>query len=654
MSNARTRSPHGSVSPSSPRDDRALERNDLRVGTERPAIEQNFARLISPLSGNLTRAGDAAAEVWGATSSRMKSFHVCAATLALALIGACPAAFAQSAETEAGIPDDDTPVSPPDRLTGARDEGEEDGGAPAGSTGPKLTIGNGTPRYERGMIDTEKLDAILLERLQIVARELVRDGIKHAFSTESAALRLIIEDTVDGIKELRGKQLANRVAADALVLFVSLHEADALARGAICEEPGKLRDGADIEKDLDALAIGLAAALDQYPKDGDALKIEKIVEGTYRKELAEWVAKTSADKNLAAAVCNPNGLWPVLRNLKTDGKMLQAQWLLIDAGFERTIRFFLLPATTGSGARSKVVDLAKSHWGIGMGVVAKTIGDQIAQLVPEKTESGEPVAESFGAEVNVRMFGNSEISGAIETAMPPSKTGIDDHHLLCLKGSVAATFCQLYEAELPKDGHLVKVLRTLVQENFGSYLASLLGNEKAKKLIEIYSYFMEFADIRDGEIEIDVESFLVSFYREFDARGHLRFYLSIGATGGVVYQYKAEEKTTPILYSEKLGLQIAWQPTIAGERKFELHSNIYVGGLLYSLAVAATDEDDDNPYAASAIIGIDPIGVKLYQAIEINWSGFAVAPFSGDRPWSWGTGINLAVPLVDYLSGDPS
>lgn len=501
----------------------------------------------------------------------------------------------------------------------------------------QITISNGTAKYERGSIDTEKLDAILLERLQTVARELVRDGIKEAFSTESAALRLIIEDTVEGIKKLRGRQLANRVAVDALVMFVSLHEAEAMAREAVCAADGQLHPAATINAKLKQNALDLLNALNAYPKDGDPLKVTAIDQATYEAQIdAWWSSATDKAHNREAVICDKTALWPVLRNLKDDkGEMLQAQWLLIDAGFERTIRFFLESVPDDD---RRFAHLAKESWGLGLGVVANTLRSQLEALAPQRT------VDAIAKRVD------------FEELFPLEVTRGGKEGLKCAQAAhPTALFCKAFEADLastPKE--IADIFKDLAKQSFGSFLASLLGDERAKKLIEIYAFFMEFTDVKDnGDVEIDAESFLVSFYREFNARGPLRFYLSIGATGGRVYQYKAKEWTTPILYSEKIGLQIAWSPKVVGEHRAEWHSNLYVGGLLYALAVAATEGDDENnPYAASAIIGIDPVGVKLYQAIEINASVFTIAPFSGDQPWSWGGGVNLAVPLIDYLSGD--
>ncbi len=508
-----------------------------------------------------------------------------------------------------------------------------------------------TSGYHRGSLDRDKVDEILVNRLKTVARNLITDSIGRAFSTESAALKLVIEDTLGGIKDLRGRQLFDRILADMLVLLFTVAEADTLGRDAICD--GRtVRKADEIEKNLNNLAIELRSRISEYPGETKApLEVRVFSEAKFQAEIKEWAGSADAEK-----ACDTGAAWRLLRSLRTptsDGP-IEAQWLLLNLGFEHVIR--VVRSASDAAEKLTLHHFVRRHWGLSSDQMKSTIETQLGDLGTAKTIAQASLNTAAAQEVvaldktinfmGLRDFANllpddKRESATTEANMASTPT------LVCQKST---PYCSLLTATLP-DGEMAiqSALRLLLVNRFGDFIRAMVRDDLARQLIDVYDHFLQFVSADADGIAVDTESFLVSFYKNYNTRGHFRFYLGVGATPSVLYQPNDDSIAAPVIYSEKIGLQLAWSDATVGQTDVEFHTNLYAGGLLYSLAVAATD-DDSNPFKASALVGIDPVGVTIYQAIEVNLATFVLVPFAGDDRVALGLGLNLAVPLHDYLA----
>lgn len=79
---------------------------------------------------------------------------------------------------------------------------------------PAITGGS----FQRGTIDTQALEALVIKRLKKIARELIDKQLEKIFEDKPAALRIIMQDTLEAVRSLKDAKLAQRLIANIIIL----------------------------------------------------------------------------------------------------------------------------------------------------------------------------------------------------------------------------------------------------------------------------------------------------------------------------------------------------------------------------------------------------------------------------------------------------
>ena len=188
------------------------------------------------------------------------------------------------------------------------------------------------------------------------------------------------------------------------------------------------------------------------------------------------------------------------------------------------------------------------------------------------------------------------------------------------------------------------ILELRQEQLFSTVLDSTASRKIVASIVNIVD-FMTISQDDSGSIGIDLESYLLNFYRSNQTERRFNLYLSIGAGGFLLSKRQNDEYGNfAAIYGEKIGVKM---------RYFDLgsccymHGSAYISGLLYQLSVR---NNPDHPLASSMLAAIDPIGISFNELIELNVSTFASIPFDG-RNSRQGIGLTLTIPLWDYLQG---
>ncbi len=244
----------------------------------------------------------------------------------------------------------------------------------------KVDPGSGL-ELRRGTLDTGALEMLMYKRLKRLADEMVEDRIRDVFGAQSAALRLIVEDAVRGIGMLRGRLLLERLAADYVILSLTVSDARLDADKLLCENE-KPRSFEDVRPDIETIRSDLQHRVAAFPEGGEALDVPSMSEKRLLSEVAEWLERAGT-----GGYCGRSDLWTTLIRPDRSSDM-QLRWLLLDASFVDLMTIlFHLPEDGDSPVH--VAAWIRRGWGMGMAAVRATVERQFIYL---KASPGDPLS----------------------------------------------------------------------------------------------------------------------------------------------------------------------------------------------------------------------------------------------------------------------
>ncbi|MBN1947993.1 MAG: hypothetical protein JW797_20160 [Bradymonadales bacterium] len=572
-------------------------------------------------------------------------------------------------------------------------------------------IGRGGASYERGTISADDFQVMIYRRLQQVVTEMIHDDVRGTLATTSAAVRIVLEDSLVGIRSLRGRQLVDRLVADNIILDLTATEAAAFAQELFCD--GSMpRDEADVASGLNALRLMATAIIGTLPSGGSPLSTVAIDDDSFHREISGWLARHEGER-----ACPARSVWE--RLITPDGDDMQVKWLLLDCAFLQIINvLYRIDSDSFYRPVDSVAIWLRANWGLDLATVRATLelqlGSQLDAIVAQQVVTvsrasagqvyeldtisiGEPPEEEtiFIIEAepdDTEGETEEESEWQEETEEPPPardhvpgdySSGIQPDHEDGDGDGVIADYCPNSPEDqdgfedhdgCPDEDHrypltcdaveilyprLVFLCSEQVLNSIRGYfirmaeqgkLAGISINPEVSRLLDALGGFSKFASVDEESVTVDIDGYVLHFYEMNNLGAVWQLYLGLGATMGPVYLFGGNTDTTsddivyPLVYSEKIGIKL----NSFRSHDINIHHNLFFGGLLYSLTSSLAG-DSDNALAHTAIVGLDLIGVRLWNAVELNLEATLFAPLSGDGTFGASGGINLALPLVDYI-----